>query len=49
MKNKSAFLRKLVLYGFVYDVDYSHIPEMNALLENIGSNLLNFSFSIIFI
>lgn len=31
MKSKSAFLRKLVLYGFVYDVDYSHIREMNAL------------------
>ncbi|WP_283683659.1 plasmid mobilization protein [Parablautia sp. Marseille-Q6255] len=39
MKSKSAFLRKLVLYGFVYDVDYSHIREMNALLGNIGSNL----------
>ena len=39
MKSKSAFLRKLVLYGFVYDVDYSHIREMNALLSNIGSNL----------
>ena len=30
MRSKSAFLRKLVLYGFVYDVDYSHIREMNA-------------------
>lgn len=39
MKSKSAFLRKLVLYGFVYDVDYSHIREMNAQLGNIGSNL----------
>ena len=39
IKSKSAFLRKLVLYGFVYDVDYSHIREMNALLSNIGSNL----------
>lgn len=39
MKSKSAFLRKLVLYGFVYDVDYSHIREMNALLGNIGNNL----------
>ena len=39
MKSKSAFLRKLVLYGFVYDVDFSHIREMNALLGNIGSNL----------
>lgn len=39
MKSKSAFLRKLVLYGFVYDVDYSHIREMNTQLSNIGSNL----------
>lgn len=39
MKSKSAFLRKLVLYGFVYDVDYSHIRNMNALLGNIGGSL----------
>lgn len=39
MKSKSAFLRKLVLYGFVYDVDYSHIREMNAQLGKIGNNL----------
>lgn len=39
MKSKSAFLRKLVLYGFVYDVDYSHIRKMNAQLGKIGGNL----------
>lgn len=39
MKSKSAFLRKMILYGFVYDVDYSHIRKMNALLGNIGGNL----------
>lgn len=39
MKSKSAFLWKLVLYGFVYDVDYSHIREMNAQLGKIGNNL----------
>ena len=39
MKSKSAFLRKLVLYGFVYDVDYSYIREMNAQLGKIGGNL----------
>lgn len=39
MRSKSAFLRKLILYSFVYDVDYSHIREMNALLGNIGGNL----------
>jgi hypothetical protein len=39
MKSKSAFLRKIILYGFVYDVDYSHIREMYGLLGNIGGNL----------
>ena len=39
MRSKFAFLRKLVLYGFGYDVDYSHIREMNALLGNISGNL----------
>ena len=29
MKSKSAFLRKMILYGFVYEVDYSHIRKMN--------------------
>ena len=33
MKSKSAFLRKMILYGFVYEV------EMNTLLGNISSNL----------
>ena len=32
MKSKSAFLRKIILYGFVYEVDYSHIRKMNNLL-----------------
>ena len=39
MKSKSAFLRKMILYGFVYEVDYSHIRKMNTLLSNISSNL----------
>jgi len=36
MRSKSAFLRKLVLYGFVYDVDYSHIREMRNLSGNLN-------------
>ena len=27
MKSKSAFLRKLILYGYVYDVDYSYLRK----------------------
>lgn len=39
MKSKSAFLRKLVLCGFVYEVNYSPIREMNTQLGKIGGNL----------
>jgi hypothetical protein len=39
MKNKSAFLRKLILYGYVYDVDYSFLREYNTELGRISSSL----------
>ena len=39
MKSKSAFLRKLILYGNVYDVDYSYLRNYNAELGRISSNL----------
>ena len=39
MKRKSAFLRKLILYGYVYDVDYSYLRNYNTELGRISSNL----------
>ncbi len=39
MKSKSAFLRKLILYGYVYDVDYSFLRNYNTELGRISSNL----------
>ena len=39
MKSKSAFLRKLILYGYVYDVDYSYLRNDNTELGRISSNL----------
>ena len=39
MKSKSAFLRRQILYGFVYDIDYSELREYNASLGRIGNNL----------
>lgn len=39
MKSKSAFLRRQILYGFVYDIDYSDLREYNAALGKIGGNL----------
>lgn len=39
MKSKSAFLRRLILYGFVYDIDYSYLRDYNAALGKTGGNL----------
>ena len=39
MKSKSAFIRNLILYGYVYDVHYDHLREYNTTLARIGHNL----------
>ena len=39
MKSKSAFIRHLILYSYVYDVNYEHLREYNTLLYRIGNNL----------
>ena len=38
MKSKSAFLRKLILYGYVYDVNYSYLRNYNTELGRISSH-----------
>lgn len=37
--NIPTFLRRLILYGFVYDIDYSDLREYNATLGKISGNL----------
>ncbi|MDO5156642.1 MAG: MobC family plasmid mobilization relaxosome protein [Eubacteriales bacterium] len=39
MKSRNAFLRHLIIYGFVFDVDYSELREYNSQLAHIGNNL----------
>lgn len=39
MRDTSKFIRHLILYGYVYDVDYSYLQEFNALLGRISSSL----------
>ena len=39
MKSKSAFLRKPILCGYVYDVDYSYLRNYNTELGRISSSL----------
>ncbi|MBO5032972.1 MAG: MobC family plasmid mobilization relaxosome protein [Lachnospiraceae bacterium] len=39
MKSKSSFIRHLILYGYVYDVNYEHLREYNTILSRIGNSL----------
>lgn len=39
MKSKSAFIRHLILYGYVYDVDYTYLREYNISLSRIANSL----------
>ncbi len=39
MTSRAAFIRHLILYGYVYDIDYSELQEYNAALAKIGNNL----------
>ncbi len=39
MKDKSSFLRHLIIYGYVYDIDYSDLREYNYTLGKISGNL----------
>ena len=39
MRDKSSFLRHQILYGFVYEIDYSDLREYNAALGKISNNL----------
>ena len=32
MKDKSSFLHRQILYGFVYDIDYSELRKYNSAL-----------------
>ena len=40
MKSKSAFLRKLILYGYVYDVDYSYLRNYNTELGRMSLSFM---------
>ena len=39
MKSRSAFLRHLIIYGFVYDVNYDELKEYSRQLNSIGNNI----------
>ena len=39
LRDRSSFLRQLIVEGIVYDVDYSYLREYNAGLGKIGGNI----------
>lgn len=38
-KSASDYIRTLILFGFVYDVDYSYLRQYNETLGKISENL----------
>ncbi len=40
LNSQSAYLRNLIIYGYVYDVDYQYLHTYSVELSRIG-NLLN--------
>ena len=38
-KSVSDYIRTLILFGFVYDVDYSYLRQYNEMLGKISGNL----------
>ena len=39
MRSRSSFIRHLIVYGFVYDIDYSELTEYSRQLSKIGNNI----------
>ncbi len=39
MRSRSAFMRNLIVYGYIYDIDYKDLNEYSKQLHMIGSNL----------
>lgn len=38
-KNRSAYLRKMAMDGYILNVDYSMFRDINSSLQRIGSNI----------
>ena len=38
-RSRGAFIRKMILEGFVYEVDFSELKRFNFLMSNISNNI----------
>lgn len=39
LPSKASFIRNLIVYGFVYDIDYSELKQYNTALSQINNNM----------
>ena len=39
MRNISEYIRHLILYGYVYDIDYSYLKEYSYQIAALGRNI----------
>lgn len=39
LPSRSAYIRNLIIYSFVYDIDYSELKEYNRALSQINNNI----------
>ncbi len=39
LPSKASFIRNLIVYGFVYDIDYSELKQYTAAISKIGNNI----------
>lgn len=39
LKSRAAFIRNLIIYGYVYDVNYEDLKKYNKELNAIGNNI----------
>jgi len=39
LPSRSAYIRNLIIYSFVYDIDYSELKQYNKALSQINNNI----------
>lgn len=39
LPSRASFIRNLIIYSFVYDIDYSELKEYNKALSQINNNI----------
>ena len=46
MRNISEYIRHLILYGYVYDIDYNGLKEYSYQIAALGRNIIFFFYKL---